>query len=379
MPNSHMHHLSYSQTQQHDVSPFPHVMGEGVEVAAQTSPPLFRAYDFDRPSPAVGAALPISTSDHAVATPASSSSSDSSSGSPSFAPSQSPMVLSTPMDTGGPSTSSNHNPYFTNAMHGSSSVPPSAFLQATGGGKSAQVSPVPPFSRPFSMPDASTAAPPPPPRIHSPRAMHAPMMPDRSSTVSLPLPQHTPYHTLPSAELSSGSTSSASVSPPFARPPLPEQQSSSSSSGNSLQTPSSSYSSPSPAHPSRLSNRGMRHSEPYDHRAASPPLSRLVERAYSATAASGPASAFWEREALRARREAPPPRISPESLPPPAPPQVLTPPPPPLSEDAERGRRPYEPFLAHAAPSNDAWISVETVQREYRLLVRLPGFRRDAM
>ena len=74
----------------------------------------------------------------------------------------------------------------------------------------------------------------------------------------------------------------------------------------------------------------MRRSEPYDHRAASPPLSRLVERAYSATAASGPASAFWEREALRARREAPPPRISPESLPPPAPPQVLTPPPPPL-------------------------------------------------
>ncbi|EPT04573.1 hypothetical protein FOMPIDRAFT_1113544 [Fomitopsis schrenkii] len=82
---------------------------------------------------------------------------------------------------------------------------------------------------------------------------------------------------------------------------------------------------------------------------------------------------------MRARRDAPTPRASSESLPPPAPPQVLTPPPPPLSEDAEHGCRPYEPFLAHEPPSNDAWISVETVQREYRLLVRLPGFRRDAI
>jgi len=85
-----------------------------------------------------------------------------------------------------------------------------------------------------------------------------------------------------------------------------------------------------------------------------------------------------EREALRERREAPPPRISPENLPPPAPPQVLTPPPPPVSEEGQ-GQRPYEPFLAHALPSNDAWIAVETVQREYRLLVKLPGFRRDAI
>lgn len=369
MPNSHIHHLSYSQTQQHDVSPFSHVMADGAEVAAQPSPPLYKTYDFDRSSPAVGAAVPISASDQPAAASASTSSSDSLGISTSFSSSQSPMVLSTPLDSGSSSsTSGNHNPYFTNATLGSSSVPPSAFLQATGG-KTAQVSPVPPFSRPFSMPDVSTVAPP-LPRIQSPRAIQAPMVPDRSSTVSLPLPQHTPYHTLPSAESSPGSSSSSS------RPPLPGHHSSSSSSGTSLQTPTSSDSSPLAVHPSRL---GMHHSEPYDYRAASPPLGRLVERAFSATASSAPASAFWERETMRARRDAPTPRASSESLPPPAPPQVLTPPPPPLSEDAEHGCRPYEPFLAHEPPSNDAWISVETVQREYRLLVRLPGFRRDAM
>ncbi|KZT63862.1 hypothetical protein DAEQUDRAFT_679582 [Daedalea quercina L-15889] len=101
------------------------------------------------------------------------------------------------------------------------------------------------------------------------------------------------------------------------------------------------------------------------------------------SASSGGAPAFSNREGFRARRGAPPPRISPRSLPPPAPPQVLTPPPPPLSEEAGReGRRhrPYEPFLAHAAlPSNDAWIAVETVEEEYRLLVRLLGFSRDSI
>lgn len=70
--------------------------------------------------------------------------------------------------------------------------------------------------------------------------------------------------------------------------------------------------------------------------------------------------------------------ISDRPLPPPAPPTVLTPPPPPLSHD--RGpAAPYEPFLAHAPPPQDSYIAVDTKPAEYRLLVRLPGFKRDAM
>ncbi|RDX47834.1 hypothetical protein OH76DRAFT_1353624 [Lentinus brumalis] len=70
--------------------------------------------------------------------------------------------------------------------------------------------------------------------------------------------------------------------------------------------------------------------------------------------------------------------ISDRPLPPPAPPTVLTPPPPPLSHD--RGpAAPYEPFLAHAPPPQDSYIAVDTKPAEYRLLVRLPGFKRDAI
>ncbi|KAJ7881403.1 hypothetical protein B0H13DRAFT_1630037 [Mycena leptocephala] len=39
----------------------------------------------------------------------------------------------------------------------------------------------------------------------------------------------------------------------------------------------------------------------------------------------------------------------------------------------------YEPFLSHAPPPVDSWIEVETTQGEYRLIVRLPGFKRDGI
>jgi hypothetical protein len=35
--------------------------------------------------------------------------------------------------------------------------------------------------------------------------------------------------------------------------------------------------------------------------------------------------------------------------------------------------------LSDAPPPPDSWIAVETSPVEYRLVVRLPGFRRDAM
>ena len=77
-----------------------------------------------------------------------------------------------------------------------------------------------------------------------------------------------------------------------------------------------------------------------------------------------------------------PPPASPapvsRSLPPPAPPTILDPP-PVRSSIARNSRAPHEPFLSDAPPPPDSWIAVETSPGEYRLIARLPGFRRDAM
>ncbi|KAL5507232.1 hypothetical protein ACEPAH_6688 [Sanghuangporus vaninii] len=75
------------------------------------------------------------------------------------------------------------------------------------------------------------------------------------------------------------------------------------------------------------------------------------------------------------------------SIPPPTPPTVHTPPPPPTdgfsNESSESiGKRraaPHEPFLSHAPPPADTYITVETTETEYRLIVRLPGYNRDAI
>ncbi|KAI0071649.1 hypothetical protein K474DRAFT_1581640, partial [Panus rudis PR-1116 ss-1] len=39
----------------------------------------------------------------------------------------------------------------------------------------------------------------------------------------------------------------------------------------------------------------------------------------------------------------------------------------------------YAPFLSHGPPQREVYIAVETLAREYRLLVQLPGYRRDAI
>jgi hypothetical protein len=78
----------------------------------------------------------------------------------------------------------------------------------------------------------------------------------------------------------------------------------------------------------------------------------------------------------------PPPQAalisSTHGLPPPAPPTILDP--PPMRHSLSRSfRAPHEPFLNDAPPPPDSWIAVETSAVEYRLVARLPGFRRDAM
>ncbi|KAI0745912.1 hypothetical protein C8Q76DRAFT_605407 [Earliella scabrosa] len=206
---------------------------------------------------------------------------------------------------------------------------------------------LPLFSRPFSSPDASRP-------ILSPRPMRPPGVPDRGSTASLPLPADTPFHTLPPF---SGGTiqedqemrSAAPTRPSSSRPAGGPNQSSTSS------IPSSSpwETRRSPSLPSDLEQEEF----------MSLVANRILDRAYSSAArvSSDRASSVSDRP-----------------LPPPEPPTVLTPPPPPLSQD--RGpAAPYEPFLAHAPPPQDSYIAVDTKPAEYRLLVRLPGFKRDAI
>jgi hypothetical protein len=65
-------------------------------------------------------------------------------------------------------------------------------------------------------------------------------------------------------------------------------------------------------------------------------------------------------------------------VPPPAPPTILDSP-PARHNSTRNSRAPHEPFLNDAPPPPDSWIAVETTPVEYRLVVRLPGFRRDGM
>ncbi|EED79260.1 predicted protein [Postia placenta Mad-698-R] len=304
---------------------------------------VFGAYDFERsPGPAGG--------DHAGSAGSSASSSDSlptasSQSSPPTGPTLS--RVDTPMDTGSSAAASSSAVASTSTAH----YHIDAGLMASTSqhqlaGTKVPASPVHPFSRPYSSPDTYGSRQP-PARIHSPTPVRAAPMPDRSSTASLPLPFHTPFHTLPSVAPSNGAI--MEDRDPVGRASLPQQQ-----------APSLSYF----AGPSRYRSSAAEHDSDWpDDRSVSPPMARILERAY-------PSMMYPLPHAV------PSPELGP--LPPPAPPVVLTPPPPPLSEET-RDRAPHEPFLAHDPAPHDSYIAVETNPREYRLLVRLPGFRRDAI
>lgn len=64
---------------------------------------------------------------------------------------------------------------------------------------------------------------------------------------------------------------------------------------------------------------------------------------------------------------------APPTTPGPEAPVILTP-----NEQGGQGRAPYDSFLCHSPPAN-TWIAVETLESEYSLLVRLPGFTRNGM
>ncbi|KAG1739249.1 hypothetical protein EDB19DRAFT_848607 [Suillus lakei] len=203
-----------------------------------------------------------------------------------------------------------------------------------------------PFSRPYSLPDG-----------------HLSVQPtdwiDGSSTTSLPLPLQTPYNLLPRMD---GSLSVASPTPSDS--PSPSE-----ASGRR----------PLPVPPQ--TNAGSN-----DPQFKRPTLSRAPSSSQSgwpcAPIPSSPPPPY-SRDFFPDAQTHPPPlsRSTSNSCSYPAPeaPVILTPPTQAerCGEDADR-RAPYDSFLCHAPPP-DTWIAVETSPSEYRLVVRLPGFRRDGI
>ena len=211
---------------------------------------------------------------------------------------------------------------------------------------SSSSNPLPLFSRPFSSPDASRP-------IHSPRPTRPPGVPDRGSTASLPLPADTPYHTLPPFPGGTIEEDQEMRSAAPSRPSSSRQTTGALQASTSSRPPSLSWQTQrSPSFSSDLEQEEF----------MALVANRILDRAYSSVArlaSDGPSS------------------TSDRPFPPPAPPTVLTPPPPPSQELGPTA--PYKPFLAHAPAPQESFIAVDTKPTEYRLVVRLPGFRRDAM
>lgn len=197
-------------------------------------------------------------------------------------------------------------------------------------------------SRPLSLPEPSRSG---PPRIYSPTPRRPSAMPDRNSTASLPLPAHTPYHLLPHL-------SDLTQEEDFEMPDDGTQASGS----------RTSYA------PYRTTSPGIPSSGPRYMRGTSFGFDRIFDRNVSPQ----PGQSDHDMSPVT------PDNASHHSIPPPQPPIVLTPPPPPLGLESSM-HAPHEPFLAHSPAPHDSYLAVETSAREYRLVARLPGFRRDAM
>ena len=210
-----------------------------------------------------------------------------------------------------------------------------------------------PFSRPYSLPQGHSTSAGIGETIQSPKPIKA-SCPDRSSSASLPLPMQTPYYTLPQVATSATLDENQESQGP------PE--------GVAWQPPSSQTN----GHIGGESDAGpSTPPSPTATRAQTPPAPHRLDPSHAPTSYA----------------EAPPHPLSSiisaassvSSFPAPEVPVILTPPPPP-TESGGTTQAPYEPFLCHNAVSEDRHsIAVETSTGEYRLVINLPGFSRDAM
>jgi len=185
---------------------------------------------------------------------------------------------------------------------------------------------------------------------------------DRHSTGISPLPSQSPFGTLtPRMALESGQQSILAGSSVHDSSWTSNQSFSGTQQGTSAASVSS--------RPGSLSGSSQ---------TVSPPPPYCPCEASSSRGASHHSSGYIDE--MRDMRQPPPaaPVSSSRGLPPPAPPTILDPP-PARSNSSRNSRAPHEPFLSDAPAPPDSWIAVETTQVEYRLVARLPGFRRDSM
>jgi hypothetical protein len=223
--------------------------------------------------------------------------------------------------------------------------------------------PVFPWSRPYSLPQNYSNSFGPAGAIQSPTPT-MPIWPDRTSSASLPLPMQTPYFTLPQVsatvdedQVMDGPTEEVEEAETArTRPP------------------------PAPSQPNGIVNGSNIRNSP------SLPTPRVASSSPSTTTVPRTPPPSHRLDPFHASPSAPahpiPRSVSSSShyyYPPPQAPVILTPPPPP-SESTSRPHAPYEPFLCHNAMAEDRnSIAVETLNRQYNLIVRLPGFSRDAI
>jgi len=230
---------------------------------------------------------------------------------------------------------------------------------------------VPLFGRPFSSPmGPATNSTQTPDRICSP----APVRPaTRNSTASLPSPMNTPYSTL---QTHSGSTihegqemrMDPETRPPSAashrsrRRPLPQPP--------ALPQYSSSPPPYSPAQPLRSAFLNAD--------------ARSDITATSSTYSSYPRTAdpfadrhHRDRDRSVTSSTASLASASGSGFAPPAPPTVLSPTPVDHGRDSRSAA--HNSFLSQSSPTREVYIAVETLAREYKLVVRLPGYRRDSI
>lgn len=203
--------------------------------------------------------------------------------------------------------------------------------------QSTLAAPVFPFSRPYSLPDG----------------MQPTNWINGSSTTSLPLPLQTPYNLLPrmdGAVASRTPSGSQSPSETSGRRPLPVPPQTNAALNDPQFNQPSTPSVPRTGWPCTP----IPSSPP-------PPYSPLfpADQVHPPALSRSPSNSC--------------------SYPAPEAPVILTPPTQAerRGEDADR-RAPHDSFLCHTPPP-DTWIAVETSPSEYRLVVRLPGFRRDGI
>lgn len=208
-------------------------------------------------------------------------------------------------------------------------------------------------SRPFSSGEPS--------RIYSPTPVRPGQPADRSSTASLPLPMHTPYHTLPSMSGEAGVIVEGEPTPM----PMPPS--------NTAIPSSASFPQAGPSVPRTLTVENT----------STPSATSNANVVSSSGTMTTSRSPDWRRENSEMRQvvSSSPTSTQPTAVPRPLtvphqPPIVHAPPPPVLREHVEAA---HEPFLSQAPPPQDSYLAVETNPRQYRLTARLPGFRRDAM